>query len=321
MGMIPEKSFTVREPAWHGMSVVLASFPGREQAMKLAGHDFEVLEQSIYAVDIIGQAQQIMGWKGLFRSDTNKLLAVVKATYEVIQNAQIWDILDALVQEPHVQYETGGTLAEGAVIWALARLMEAVTIKGDNSQIYPFVNVSSTHDGSGAAKAFVTSIRTVCENTMSAGMSEASRSGLNYTFRHTKNVKDRIAFARSALGLARKEFSAFCEMASDLACKQVSFEQVKLFLEGFIPAPPEALTSSRVKDNIEQARMLVLNTLNESVSIAEPHRRTAYGLYCAGSEYLDHLRAYRTPETHFKRCIMDTSRSKEALMQLVQEVL
>jgi hypothetical protein len=155
---------------------------------------------------------------------------------------------------------------------------------------------------------------------MSSGMSEAARTGLNYTFRHTKNVKDRIEFARSALGLARKEFSEFCQIAEDLAVLSVTFEQVKLFTEAFIPAPPEAITSERVKINIQEARLQVIHTLNDSASVSEAHRRTAYGLYCAGSEYLDHLRAYRTPETHFKRCIMDTSRAKEQLLALVQEV-
>lgn len=315
-----EKGFVVREPAWHGLAVVLPDYPGREQAMKLAGHDFNVIEEEVYAGKGWPNFNKIEGWKALMREDSGAFLSVVKDSYEVIQNNQIWDILDAIVKEPSVKYETGGTLRGGAVIWALARLDEPITIKGDNSQIMPFVNVSTTHDGSGAAKAFVTSIRTVCENTMSSGMSEASRTGLNYTFRHTKNVKDRIEFARSALGLARKEFSAFCEIAEELALQSVTFEKVKLFTEAFIPAPPEALTSERVKLNILEARLQVIHTLNDSASISEAHRRTAYGLYCAGTEYLDHLRTYRTPETHFRRCIMDTSRSKEQLLELVKVV-
>jgi hypothetical protein len=156
---------------------------------------------------------------------------------------------------------------------------------------------------------------------MNAGISEAARTGLNYTFRHTKNVKDRIAFAQSALGLAKKEFSAFLEIAEGLAVMPVTWEVVKLFAERFIPAPPEALTSERVKANIITARLQVVDTLNSSLSIAEGHRRTAYGLYCAGTEYLDHLRGFRTEETHFKRCIMDSSRAKSQLLTLIKEVV
>lgn len=312
-----EKGFTVREPAWHGLAIVLPEYPGREEAMKLAGHGFEVVEESV----IIRNTSDIVeGWKALLRSDDRRVLSVVRNSYEVIQNGQLWDILDAIVAEPQVKYETGGTLKGGAVVWALARLDEPVQISKDNSLTLPFVNVSTTHDGSGACKAFVTSIRTVCWNTMSAGLSQAAQTGLQYTFRHTKNVKDRIAFAQSALGLAKREFSEFCEIAEGLAVQSVTYEWVKDFLARFIPAPNEALTSERVKANIEEARLQVLHTLNESPSIAEAHRRTRYGVYCASTEYLDHLRAYRTPETHLKRCIMDPSRAKNQLLELVREI-
>lgn len=310
-----DKGFSVRVPAWHGLAVVLQDYPGREEAMKLAGHDFKIVEEKLFTLD-----EQIDGWKALKREDTKKIIAVVKDSYEIIQNEMIWDVLDAIIAQPNVRYETGGTLKDGAVVWALAGLDEPVRIKGDNSTIYAYLNVNSTHDGTGALRAFVTSIRTICMNTMSAGMSEAERTGLRYTFRHTKNVKDRIEFAKSALGLAKKEFSEFCILADELAEKQVTFEIVKDFLDRFIPAPPEVLTSERVKTNIETARMQVLDILNSSQTIPEPHRRTAYGLYCAGTEYLDHVRNFRNQETYLKRCIMDSSSAKNQLLSLVQEV-
>ncbi len=311
-----EKGFTVREPAWHGLAVVLPDYPGREEAMKLAGHDFQLREQRL----MTEFGSPIEGWKALQREDNQEIISVVRSSYEPIQNSEIWDILDAIIAQPKVKYETGGTLKGGTTVWALARLDEPVKIKGDDSSIYPFVNVSSTHDGSGACRAFTTSIRTVCWNTMSAGLSEAGRTGLNYTFRHTKNVKDRIEFARSALGLAREEFAAFCEMAEELALQTVTYEQIKDFLNHFIPSPNEALTSERVKLNIEEARLQVLHTLNESPSVAQAQRRTKFGLFCAATEYLDHLRGYRTSETHLKRCIMDNSRAKESVLALVKRI-
>jgi phage/plasmid-like protein (TIGR03299 family) len=324
-----EKGFVVREPAWHGLAVVLDHYPGREEAMKLAGHDFNVIELPVLVatplevggVVVAQQNVEAKGWKALLREDTMAIIAVVKDSYEIIQNAQIWDILDALLDQPDVQYETGGTLRGGAQVWALARFKEPLHVSGDDSDIRTFLNVSTTHDGTGAAKAFPTNIRTVCENTMSAGLTEAAQAGLIYTFRHTKNVKDRIEFARSAIGMAKREANVFLEIAEELAAQTVTYTQVRDFLTRFIPAPPEVLTTDRVKANIEEARVQVLDCLDNSPSVAQNHRRTAYGLLCAGSEYLDHLRTYRTEETHFRRCIMDTSRAKNQLLTIIKDVV
>lgn len=312
-----ESGVFVREPAWHGLGHVLTDYTDRKSMMKLAGHDFTLVEEELF---IHPEGAVVEGWKALRREDSGKIISVVKDSYEIIQNEQVWDILDAIVAKPEVKYETAGVLKGGAVIWALARLDEPVQIKGDNARIYPFVNVSSSHDGSGSCKAFTTSIRTVCWNTMSAGESEAQQTGLSYRFRHTKNVQDRIEFARASLGLARENLSSFFEMASDLAERGITYQHVKLFVERFIPSPDTALISDRVLSNIEAARLQVIHTLNESVTVPEEHRRTAYGLFCAGSEYLDHLRAYRTNETHFNRCIMDNGRSKHALLALARSV-
>ena len=42
-----DQGFFVREPAWHGLGVVLQDYPGREEAMRLAGHDWDVLESEV----------------------------------------------------------------------------------------------------------------------------------------------------------------------------------------------------------------------------------------------------------------------------------
>ena len=47
MSALFESGFFVRKPAWHGLGVVLDEFPGREEAMRLAGHNFTVVEVDV----------------------------------------------------------------------------------------------------------------------------------------------------------------------------------------------------------------------------------------------------------------------------------
>lgn len=319
-----EEGFFVRKPAWHKMETVVQEYPGRERAMELAGHAFNVIEAPIAGVmkDVPSYPHEFLvddSWKMLIRDDKFKMIGVVRKSYEVIPNSVLWDIVDALVGKDNVKYETAGILKGGSILWVLARIDEPVQVWGDNSPIYPYINVSTAHDYSAGCRALATSVRVVCWNTYNASISEAEKSGLVYMFRHTKNVKDKIEDAKEALGMVRDRHREFMELANELARKPVTEDGVKDFIREFIPDPPADIATDRAKKNIEEMRAKVYNLL-DGESIPNDHRRTAYGLFCAGVEYLDHLRGYRSPETYFRRTIYDISNLKPKVARLAMSV-
>jgi len=316
-----EKGFSVRQAAWHGLATVLDNYPGRQEAMELAGHNFRIVEKKLAGIEVNPENaidvgfQPIEGWKALQRSDTNKIISVVRDTYQVVQNETLWDIVDMLVDQPHIQYETAGVLREGAVLWVLAKLDEPITIPGDNTEIYPYVRVSTSHDGTSANEAAATMVRVICMNTFQMSDMEGKRTGLTYRFKHTKNAKVKIEEAKAAIGLVRNQFHAFHDLASELAKKPISDAGIRYFLHEFIPDPPAAIETDRVKKNIEEARVKVRSIL-EGDTIAETHRNTAYGLFEAGIEYLDHIRKFRTDETYFRRTVIDRNTMKGRVIKL-----
>lgn len=333
-----EMGFAVREPMWHGLGTVLDEYPGREEGMRLSGHDFNVIERPIYLgyyEEVTAGAddgkriaqpvrytdqrpEQAKGWKALLKDTDGQLLHVAKESYQVVQNETAWDIVDALVGEG-AKYETGITLKGGAVCSVLAWLDEPVKVPGDDSDTLPFVNVSWTHDGSGAVTSRATSVRVVCWNTLSAAEAEGKRMGTDYTFRHSKNVMARIEDAKLALQGVRDSHAVYMELARELAGISVTEEQRELFVTQFLPMPPEALISDRVKENVEEGRR-DLRSLFASETIPESHELTAYGLQLAGVEYLDHLRKYRNEETRFGRSLLRSEPAKTKLSKLVREV-
>jgi phage/plasmid-like protein (TIGR03299 family) len=310
-----ESGFSVREPAWHGLAVILDDYPGRKEAMEIAGHNFKVKERRIN----ISGVSDTANWKALVHSKNNTLLAVVRKSYQVVQNEVLWDIVDTLLDQENVKYETAGVLKQGTVLWVLARLDEPVTIPGDNSPIYPYCNVTTTHDGSGGIKAMATSVRVVCWNTASAADLQAKKSGLYYTFRHTKNVMSRIEDAKAALSLTRHQHAEFLELANELAAISVTEDNVKDFLARFIPEPSADVLSDRVKKNIADSRFQVYELL-DGPTISEAHRRTGYGLWQAGIEFVDHLRGFHNPETYFNRTMLHPMPIKKKIAKLVKDI-
>ena len=148
---------------------------------------------------------------------------------------------------------------------------------------------------------------------------ESSRSGREFTFRHTKRVHERIEDARMALRGVRAGHEEFLALAEDLAVISVTENQRTLFLSEFVPMPPEALISDRVARNVEEARAAVLGILNGPTT-AEGHRFTAYGLFQSGVEYLDHVRRANSAETYFGRSMLRQEPAKAKLARRVREV-
>ena len=318
-----DKMFSVREAPWHfretgpdGRTLILADYPGREEAMRAAGHDFEVVERPVFVGTETGPVWDEGRWKALVRLDTGGVLDVADSTYQVVQNGVGWDVVDALVAEPNVRYETAGVLKGGAVCWVLAWLDEPGEIPGDPSPVLPFVMTSWSHNGTSSLKAVTTDVRVVCWNTYSAASVAAERQGREFIFRHTARVMGRIAEAQGALGLARERHEAFMALATDLAGRPATRRTWDAFLVDFIPMPADALVSDRVKHNVLADREKFREILT-SPSI-EPIAGNRWGMFQAGIEWIDYGRQARSPETLFGRTMLRPEPAKAKLLSLVR---
>lgn len=325
-----DTGFFVREPAWHGMGIVLDEYPGREEAMRLAGHDYRVIERPV-AVQGRESWKVAEGFKGLVRLDQGEksdlhgsILHIASDTYEVIQNDTAYDIADILFDQGF-QYETGITLDEGRTCAITLALNEPIVIAGDDSVTVPFGCLSWSHDGSGSLRVRSGSIRQVCANTVAASEAEGKRLGTSFTFRHTKNVQERIEDAKDAVKGARAALSVYREMAEELGSIPVTPNQRDLFVSTIIGDRGGVVSlsntvSDRVKRNMETERAKV-NSLFFGPTIPEAHRLTGYGLHLAGIEYFDHLRLARTSDSYVKRTLLTDNPAKTSLRKTIREVV
>lgn len=320
-----DQGFAVRKASWHGMETLLDEFPSREEGMRLAGHDFDMVESPVYigqeALSILDTdtRKKLDGWKAIVREDNGAVLHVTKDSYTIIPNSVGWDIAEALSGEG-AKFETGMTLKDGAVCLVCVWLDEPVNITGDDSATLPYGIVRWTHDGSGSLLCRSTSVRVVCANTDEASAFEARKRGTEFSFRHTKNAMTRIEDAKMAIRGIRLAHEEYVELAEELARIPVTAEQRERFVTEFLPIGPDALVSERVMSNVQEGRTLVRN-LFDGPTIPEAHKLTAYGLRLAGVEYLDHLRGYRNSDTYVGRQLLRTEPAKAKLATLIREVV
>jgi phage/plasmid-like protein (TIGR03299 family) len=339
-----EQMYSVREIPWHkpltgDRTTVTADYPQSfEEARILSGLDWDpvtmpAIERLMTIDELRDQFRQIAArsadrsvddtaqalvdlyekslrtdkeFRRIARSDNNGTLSYQRNSYNVIPNSAFGEIIDSILQaEPNtVQLETGGSLARGRKVWMLARINEPVPLPGDGTATFPFLGITSSHDGQASCAARLTTVRIVCGNTFSAAEAEGERTGAVYSFSHRGDWRSRMGEAREALIYARTQPREYTEVMTGLLGIKVTPAQEQLFLREFIPSPPDGIISDRVAKNIAEARAAVQGFLDSPTVLGTGVRGTAYGLVQAAGEYLDHGRAARTWETRMNRSLL-----------------
>lgn len=230
-----ETMFSVREKPWHGLGTIVMEAPASADALKLAGLDWEVVQEPIYT----DSKEKIEGYRVNVRDSDRKVLGVVSDRYKVVQNVDAFSFTDELLGKG-VQYETAGSLQEGKKVWLLARLPREYVIAGE--RISPYLVFSNTHDGSGSVKVAITPVRVVCNNTLNLALDTAKRS---FSMMHTGNVQDKIQEARDTLFMAEEYMDYLSIEFEQLRRQKVTDGQVREYIEQLLPMDEEPTSIQR----------------------------------------------------------------------------
>lgn len=224
-----ETMFSVREKPWHGLGTVIAEAPTSQDALRLAGLDWNVCQRAIYT-----KAAKINGYKANVRDTDGQVLGVVTDRYKVVQNTEAFAFTDELLGNG-VRYETAGSLQNGRKVWLLAKLPSEFVVAGE--RISPYLVFSNTHDGSGAVRVAVTPVRVCCNNTLNLALETASRS---FSMVHTGNIKGKIQEARQTLFMADRYMEMLGMEFERLRRQKITERQAREYMEMLLPLEKEA---------------------------------------------------------------------------------
>ena len=278
-----ESMFYVREVPWHGLGTRVNEAPASEDALRLAGLNWSVVQEPVYTE----QKEQVEGWRANIRDSDRKVLGVVTDRYKVIQNRDAFAFTDALLGEG-VRYETAGSLLGGRKVWLLAHMPHEYIISGE--RISPYLLFSNTHDGSGAVRVALTPIRVVCNNTLNLALSTANRC---WSMIHTGNIKGKLEEARNTLFLAEQYMDSLGKEFENLRMKKLSDQAVKEYIEILLPleedaTPIQRKNTGRLREDLKlryfeapdlkelgKNAYRFVNAVSDFATHAEPLRKTA----------------------------------------------
>ena len=260
--------FYVGERPWHTLGQKLKQAATLEEALVAGGLDWEV--GTVPIVPLNEPNSRISHRVAVVRSDrkpgeTGRVVGVVHPGFEPLQNRQGALMFDALMGQGKRIYHTGGYLKNGEIIWLLARLPNDIRVRGDDV-LETYLLFTNSHDGSVAIDIRLTTIRVVCQNTLSLALHTG---GAGKVFRRAHNG------SYALLKLAARQFFEFSTRQSReaeslfarLAQKSCTNGEFQGFLEKLMPDPGKPATANQNPSVLRgfETRMETMRTIRKDI--------------------------------------------------------
>lgn len=266
-----ESMFSVREKPWHGLGTIIQEACNSEEALHLAGLDWEVKQMPVTYKD------KPTGHQFNIRSSDDTVLGVVGGRYKPVQNKEAFAFTDELIGGD-VRYETAGSLAGGKRVWMLAKMPDTKIL---DDVVEPYLCLTNGHDGFSSMKVCMTPVRVVCQNTLNMALRGAKRT---WNVRHSGNIENKLAEAQHTLGLASKYMENMAIEAEELYKIKVAPKDFQKLADALFPITAE------MSKRKEEAQYLLQCQLKEAWNMDDlgNNRGTGWGFMNAVSDMTTH---------------------------------
>lgn len=290
------ETFQANTPAWHRLGQTVSGTKKWRDAIVLAHLNWTVDKKQLIHPDTNNPIPAY----GLFRNDNGLFLSTCGSKYTVIQNEAAFTFVDHLIGEiDGAHYETAGALNDGKTIWTLAKIPSEIRIAGTDDTSESYLMFADHRDGKSAV-CKLTTVRVVCNNTLNVSMQEDFR---RITIRHTAGCVAKMDELKKSLSAVQDKTKMLNSMFNELAVRQVKVTQIKDFIQTLFPKVSESATAQNKARDILTKYEICDNNAFPSI------RGTAWNLFNAVTEHVDHSATVRTNETIDE----DTARAKSAL--------
>lgn len=269
---------------WHGLGTAVEEALTSEDALKIAGLDWEVEKKPIFNENGV----QIPKYFRTSRSSDNSTLGIVSGRYSIVQNREAFSFTDELVAGA-ARYETAGSLNDGRRVWLLAKLPEKYIL---DDKFDTYICFTNTHNGTGSVKVCMTNTRVCCNNTLNLALSTASR---KWSTRHIGNMDGKILEARRVLKLAANYTECLEDEARILADTKIDEATTEFIFDSIFPVNYEKDTARKIK-NVETMKNAFFTCL-KAPDITK-FEGTAWGVINAVSDFVCHTPPVRNTESY-----------------------
>jgi phage/plasmid-like protein (TIGR03299 family) len=283
----------VNETPWHGLGNQLTPNQPLEVWAKQAGMDWTIESSEVRYVSGNGGLGSIHAFpdqKVLYRSDNQAPLSVVSNRYQVVQPKEVLEFYRDLTEVGGYQLETAGVLKEGRKFWALARTGQTASLKG-RDRVDGYLLLATACDGTMATTAQFTSVRVVCNNTLSIALDDSAGA---------VKVPHRSQFDADAvkrqLGIAVSSWDGFMVRMKALSERKVSADETEAYFQRVLTNP---VSLANPVPTVNESALKQVHMLFDGAgkgALLSSASGTAWGLLNSITEFVDHHRRARSED-------------------------
>ena len=238
------------EVPWHGLGVAVSNDLTPVQMMQKAGLDWRVEKVDAY-VNINGE-QVKTGQQALVRTSDSTILTNVTDAWNPLQNEEAFDFFAEYVAAGDMEMHTAGSLHNGQMVWALAKVKESFDVFGDD-RVDSYFLFSNPHKYGKSIDVRFTPIRVVCHNTLTMSLQQSAERSVKVGHRQVFDA-DQV---KADLGLAHEKFAKYKEMARFLGSKRFTVENLIKFYDEVYPntsRTAEKVAATKIEELSRPAR-------------------------------------------------------------------
>lgn len=297
---------------WHGLGTKVSNDLTPEQMMQKAGVDWEVKKYNSF-VEVKGKRVRT-GKQALIRTSDAKVLSNVGPDWNPVQNETAFNFFNEFVLAGDMEMHTAGSLKDGQMVWALAKVKESFDIFGGD-QVDSYLLFSNPHMYGKSIDIRFTPIRVVCNNTLTMSLSSQTKNGVKIGHR---SVFDPEA-VKETMGLAHNKFTQYKEMAEYLGSKRVTADSLIQYFNEVFPK------TSGAKDEVKKVEDLSRNAkLAHDLMEKQPGAQYAEGSFWqafnAVTYLTDHIQGRSADNRLYSQWFGGNQARKERAMNTAMEM-
>ena len=222
------------ETPWHGLGTKVSNDIGTEEMMKAAGLDWTVDKHPIYYSHGLAKLYPVDKKVALVRSNEGKVMDIVSDNWNPIQNFEAFEFFRDFVEKGQMTMDTAGSLKEGKMVWALAKVNDGFTIKTPQGEdtVKSYLLFSNPHEYGKSTNIRYVAERVVCNNTMSVALRENADHWLRLSHHRPFDAEE----AKKLMGMADEKTDVYKEYAEFLASRPYTAEDVVLYFNRVFPS-------------------------------------------------------------------------------------
>lgn len=220
----------VGQTPWHGLGVKVDDNLTPLEMAQAASVDWS-LDKVAVTANVNGKEIETNHF-ALIRNTDQRVIDVVPGDWEPLQNVSAFEFFDEFVRSGDMHMHTAGSLRNGEIVWALAKVNESFYVGREKEDvIHSHLLFTNFHTYGRSIDVRFTPIRVVCNNTLTMAMASQAKNRVSVSHRRQFSEED----VKARLGLAHNLLSNYKEQADFLASRNYNKDNLVEYFQRVFP--------------------------------------------------------------------------------------